>query len=130
MEVDLSQTTLGVIFNFICYGNLNKKTNLLLRGNKVNQGIKFVCPSEQLRIAYNTYLGILELDDFGKMVDFGYKTSIADIRPAEILSPFLNSQNLKPVWTDCNGDYGTFNKSTGKAESGVVAEVYTYLSCH
>ena len=126
MRVNLGQTSTGIMFNFCCYGELNRGTKLLLKGSKVNQEYKFVCPSGTVRIAYNSYDDIFDVDDDGKMLDPGYPKSISDIKPAEILYPFLAVQNLTPVWTNCNGDYGTFNQTT-KIWTGIVAEVIMQL---
>ena len=75
-----------------------------------------------MRIAYNSKRNIFEVDDTGKMVEYGYPSSVSDVRVEEIISSFLKAQNLDPVWTNCNGNYGYLNESTG-IWTGVVSEV-------
>ena len=123
---DRNQDTSRITFDFFCYGDSHKRTRLLIRNGSVNQYFKKVCPSETVRIAYNDYGDIFQLDDSEKMVEYPYPSSISDIRPVEIMSSFLTSQNLKPEWTNCNGDYGSLNKSTGRW-TGVIAEVSGFI---
>ena len=65
---------------------------------------------------------IFEVDDTGKMVEYGYPSSVSEVRVEEIMSSFLKAQNLDPVWTNCNGNFGYQNESTG-LWTGVVSEV-------
>ena len=123
---DINQDTSRTIFDFFCYGDSIKRTRLLITNGLVNQGFKNVCPSEKVRIAYNDYGEIFQLDDSEKMVEYPYPSSISDIRPVEIMSSFLASQNLKPEWTNCNGDYGSLNMSTGRW-TGAIAEVSEFI---
>ena len=71
----------------------------------VQKKFKQVCPRKTLRIAYNNAEGYFQVDKDDKIVKFPYSDSLTDLRQGEVLSSFLASLNLLPVWTNCNGSY-------------------------
>ena len=76
-----------------------------------------------IRMAYNHYQYIFELDKDNFMVEYPWDSSFEKgPRAHDVLSTFFASQNLIPTWTECNGNWGTFNKTTG-LWTGAVAEV-------
>ena len=60
------------------------------------------------------------MDAAENIVEFPYPDSLSGIRPGEILSPFLVSNDLVPTWTNCNGTWGSFKNGSW---TGAVAEV-------
>ena len=81
-----------------------------------------------IRMAYNHYPYIFELDENDSMVEYPWNWGLGRGPVAhDILSTFFASQNLTPTWKECNGDWGTFNKTTA-LWAGAVAEVSKLLN--
>ena len=85
-----------------------------------------------VNIAYNNFPPFFELVN-DSMVEYeerwvGYKHSRLSY-DYEILSIFFQHKNILPKWTNCNGNFGTYNKTTEKW-TGAVGKVivkYTQL---
>ena len=74
-------------------------------------------------MAYNDYRLVFELDENNKMVEFPFNKHFpVGFLAQPILQSFFDKHNLTPSWTDCEGDWGALNKTTG-LWSGAVGEV-------
>ena len=119
IQVNINQDFSGFIFDLMC-NDESYNQRLLHRKGFINKEFKQVCSKETVRIAYNNYGNIFQLDSAENIVKYPYPDSLSDIRPGEILSPFLNTNNLLPKWTNCNGTWGSFRNGRW---TGAVAEV-------
>ena len=75
---------------------------------------KQMCEIKIIRMAYNQYDGVFELDKDMKVVKI--------TRLNEVLISFFSSQNLTPVWENANFTWGRFDEETGRW-TGAVALV-------
>ena len=116
------------IFQFTCQGENDKAIKLLLRQRQVNGAVAGVCKERPIRMAFNTFEGIFEIDveNGNKMVEYPWWWGLgwegAGPKAQEILSSFFKSYNLTPTWQDCNNTWGKFDEETGLWE-GAVAKV-------
>ena len=79
-------------------------------------------------MAYNEYRGIFGLDEDNKMVEFAYYSQFPRGFVAQpMLQSFFDKHKLIPTWTDCEGNWGGLNKTTGLLD-GAVGEVSWNLS--
>ena len=113
------------IFQFTCQGENDKSSKLLLRQRQVNGAVSVVCKDRPIRMAFNTYEGIFEIDvnNSNSMVEYPWWHGLG-LGPyaQEILSSFFKYNNLTPTWQDCNNNWGTFDEVTG-LWTGAVARV-------
>ena len=117
----MSRATPGIIIDVICYGDPGNWRSLVLLKSHINENFKEACPMQTVRIAYNNVEKVFQVDRDENIVMYPYPASLSDMRPGEILSSFLVSQNLVPEWTNCNGSWGTFHNGSW---TGAVAEVH------
>jgi hypothetical protein len=113
----------NTIFHFTCQGQpYNQSTKLLLREGQVNRPIGEVCMDRLVRVAFNQYPDIFEVDmeNNEKMVE--YPLDPGGAWNYEILSSFFTSYGLTPNFLDCNDTWGSFNETTGEW-TGAVALV-------
>ena len=138
---NFTQITVGVkkdkspntIFHFQCQGNSSNSHKLLLTADgRVNRPMKEVCAEKrEVRIAYNQYPGIFEVDNVtNTMVEYSLsdKSSHDWAYEWEILSSFLQTYNLSPVFYWCNDTWGWFDEDTG-LWNGAVAMVNIQFVC-
>jgi len=104
-HVDLNQTTTNFIFDVACKEESGEWKRQVLMNGHVQKKFKQICPRKTLRIAYNNEEGRFQVDKDDNIVKFPYSDSLTDLRQGEILSSFLASLNLLPVWTNCNRSY-------------------------
>ena len=97
---------------------------LVMMKTHVNKKFSNTCSPETVRIAYNNDGDVFRVDANEDIVRFPYPGSLSDIRPGEILSSFMANKNLLPVWTNCNGSWGSFENGSW---NGAVAEVNTFV---
>ena len=112
-------------FTYTCQGGFGKSqfSQLVLRNRQVNRPFEDICQGAMIRMAYNQYQYIFELDKNDSMVEYPWDWGFGKgPRAHDILSTFFASQKLTPTWKECNGNWGKFNKTTG-LWTGAVAEV-------
>ena len=82
---------------------------------------KQMCEIKIIRMAYNQYDGVFELDKDMKVVKI--------TRLNEVLISFFSSQNLTPVWENANYTWGWFDKETGRwtGAVGLVSQGSSYV---
>ena len=105
IHVDLSKTTMSLLFDVACDEKSGQWKRQVLKNGHVQKKFKHICPRKTLRTAYNNKEGYFQVDKDDNIVKFPYPDSLTDMRQGEVLSSFLDSLNLSPVWTNCNGSY-------------------------
>ena len=124
--------SLSSTYHFTCHGRVGatrrfsvaaKSTQLELVRGKANRPVADVCQGGKIRVAYDPYA--LEVKD-NKMVKYHVRWSAWDgiAYNYEILSTFLNANQLIPTYIDNNGSWidGTWDEEAGQW-TGMVALV-------
>ena len=74
-------------------------------------------------MAYNEYRGVFGLDEDKKMAEFPFNKHFPfGFLAQPILQSFFDKHKLIPSWTDCEGNWGGLNETTG-LWNGAVGEV-------
>ena len=95
------------IFSLFCLEDRNiKHVKAFVKDGEVHNN-KEICVKKIVRMAYNQYDGVFELDAEGKVVKNKWIST-------EVLTSFFSSQNLTPVWENANFNWGSFDEETGR----------------
>ena len=113
----------NTIFNYQCPGNSSHYQKLLLnKDGHVNREIVEVCRDRFVRVAFNQYPGVFEVNnETNTMIEYPVDGSGLSWH-WEILSSFFAINELTPIFNDCNFTWGWLDYDTG-LWNGAVAMV-------
>ena len=113
-------------YKFVCAGNQMStviKRLFVLNGKSWNMDQEELCGEKHTHIAYNNYARQFEVSETtGKMVKYNFTHETGGgMLPWEweIQEKFFESNNIKPLWFNCNFTWGSLNQSTGKWTGGI-----------
>ena len=117
----------GWRFKFVCSGNAMSASHeglLLHKNSSVNRNLSFddVCKEKHVKIAYNNDAPFLDVTSTGELVKGPYYNWLRPGNIAqewELQTGFFDSNNIKPKWFNCNGTWGSLNKTTGQWSGAV-----------
>ena len=88
-----------------------------------NSGFDDVCKEKHVHTAYNNEPGIFEVSNITEeMVEFPVAPYVEHSSMSyewEIQKAFLETNNIKPKWLNCNYTWGTLNYTTGQWSGAV-----------
>ena len=93
-------------------------------------------PQHNATIAYNNEPELFEVDEDGKMNEFGVNPVTGEYDymsyDYEILSSFFANYHITPTWIDCNYTWGVFDEETGHwtgavGKVTVIINIYNYV---
>ena len=120
--------TRGWIFDLVCPGyamSVSHNRLLLLKNATVNWNLGFhdVCKEKYAIVAYNNEPGNFEVSSITrKMVKYPVEPYVRYWSIAweyEIQEAFFETNNIKPIWLNCNYTWGTLNYTTGQWSGAV-----------